>query len=985
MPRAELALPSKFRRLLQKSSYEGEVLKACNRYAEVFSDPAIGLYFFPEFTDHGPTHIASIFNTSESLISGPSWKRLTGDDAAAFLLAVLFHDAAMHLTADGLIGLVEQQKGKSNPLIPDLDRESWGELFHDFYVEAKRWDSRKLFNILGDKDSSVSVDLSQYVCRPTDIPDSETWSTRQRKFFGEFVRRHHARLAHEIAVKGFPGNETLIHSPDLPESFKDLVGIIARSHNMPLRSTFSYLNSKFGGHTTCIQTHPLFLMALLRISDYLELKADRVSKTATSLRRLRSPLSSREWNKHFAVNEVRADDQDLEGIYVHCSPRTSENFFDLKRMLGGLQQELDQVWAVFGEVFGRLPELQALGISIRRVRSNLDDDHAQSTWPFWPIETSFRSAGSELLKRLILPLYGDRPDIGVRELLQNAVDAVREREALEATHAPIKPSRKTSEPAIVISLTRSAENEWTLTVTDRGIGMTADTVHLYYLNAGASFRQSETWQTLFQPDGVAKVLRSGRFGIGALAAFLIGPRLSVTTRHLLAEKSAGVSFEVTLLDEQVELKRIYVEKPGTTISIIIPHAKAEVLESLAKAGNWYRESEPGIEFRRDKNVISRDAPLPSPTDERLPIGWRKIVTSKYPAIIWTYDRVPNLVCNGFKVREVTGFGRHRESIKEDPTELRWEERNIIFQVPNTSVSDPNGLLPLNLNRTDLVRRNYPESEALLRDVAKDFVAYSLVMAPTAPLSDGNREDYCRSYPGLRSGFVPDWTRSPWISALEGAVFFHPWHIRYANLNALTVVIVEDNFSMPTGKWHIHKGHGLIINQSWASYALFSNYVGWLFGEGRMYRGFDPFHRYQTLGRRVVVPPDHIDRHDAFLEFEPDEAIPSPDKVSWTSWYALEKGRVPKKPKLLQLRSQLQGCLAAGEWYFDVKARVDPSTVEKMWDDLLGQALIPYDPQDRRKRFKDAYKQLGPQIRAWEKSLAQLKSKQRSNAGTRRAK
>ena len=45
---------------------------------------------------------------------------------------------------------------------------------------------------------------------------------------------------------------------------------------------------------------------------------------------------------------------------------------------------------------------------------------------YLPIRASFRAADADLLKLLIGPLYGDKPGIGMRELIQNAIDAVRE-------------------------------------------------------------------------------------------------------------------------------------------------------------------------------------------------------------------------------------------------------------------------------------------------------------------------------------------------------------------------------------------------------------------------------------------------------------------------------------------------------------------------------------------------------------------------------
>lgn len=65
-----------------------------------------GLPFFPDYTDHGPDHIANVLKTASSLISDEGRKNLTPGDAAVLTLAVLLHDSAMHLSEDGFVALV---------------------------------------------------------------------------------------------------------------------------------------------------------------------------------------------------------------------------------------------------------------------------------------------------------------------------------------------------------------------------------------------------------------------------------------------------------------------------------------------------------------------------------------------------------------------------------------------------------------------------------------------------------------------------------------------------------------------------------------------------------------------------------------------------------------------------------------------------------------------------------------------------------------
>jgi len=154
-------------------------------------------------------------------------------------------------------------------------------------------------------------------------PYSDLWSERYRKFLGDFIRRHHARLAHEIALFGFPSAKQ--HGPTLdglPRELADLSGFVARSHNISLRDCYRYLDGRYSGHVICYNTHPVFLMVLLRIADISKSMANRVNRGWAGVQHLASPISHEEWAAHLAVQEVRPDDADPESLFSELSPVT---------------------------------------------------------------------------------------------------------------------------------------------------------------------------------------------------------------------------------------------------------------------------------------------------------------------------------------------------------------------------------------------------------------------------------------------------------------------------------------------------------------------------------------------------------------------------------------------------------------------------------------------------------------------------------------
>jgi molecular chaperone HtpG len=58
-------------------------------------------------------------------------------------------------------------------------------MWAEFLSQAARFDGRKLTELFGN---------SEPIHRPS--PDPAKWELRDRLLIGEFIRRHHARLAH---------------------------------------------------------------------------------------------------------------------------------------------------------------------------------------------------------------------------------------------------------------------------------------------------------------------------------------------------------------------------------------------------------------------------------------------------------------------------------------------------------------------------------------------------------------------------------------------------------------------------------------------------------------------------------------------------------------------------------------------------------------------------------------------------------------------
>jgi len=910
------------------------------------------LPFFPEYTDHGPKHIEEVMATADGLVTDESWTLLTPEDAAVLILSIVLHDCAMHLSEDGFIALMRPDTPR---MLLEKDKP-WPELWSDFLGEASRFDSRKLRSLFGDTEPTHPPSL-----------DARNMSLRDRLLIGDFLRRHHPRLAHEIALWGVPGpSSDRIGLVRVPRGLDNLAGLSARSHGSSLRSSVELLPplSRREYH----KVHVPYLMAVLRIADYIQIHSERAPKQVLKVRSLKSPFSQGEWNAHEAVEDIHCTHEDPEALVVVAKPQDVKTFLKLERLLEGLQAELDSSWATLGEVYGRWGDLQRLGLTIRRVRSNLDDKVAFAlTVPYYPDRVAFE-ADPEILKLLIDPLYGEDPAIGIRELLQNAVDACVDLSDYQAQLSTEDFTiRSSSDPAVIIHLEETVDGGGWLTVTDSGIGMTAEVVKNYFLKAGASFRRSEAWKELHETaEGKSRVLRSGRFGIGLLSAFLLGDKLNVSTRHVTAPEANGIQFCCSIEDEQIEIMRAKLSAVGTSIRIRLARDIFVKLYQEDEEWEWYHLENPAVERRvtelDDGEVVGSIIPatfsIPG-AHEKLPKDWHRIRHRDFEDIQWTYEirsrgyRDWNhdgiLFCNGIEIGDLGSYRHENVSIVKWPLSLRK---------PLLSVFDPDGRLPLNLTRSTLTRQ-LPFEEELVADICRDLIAKLLVTMPDSSVLDRrNRLSYEQiSYPG--AGARP-WGRQRrdwfWLTH-KGLSLATRFLLSEQRPETLYLIPNRTSFHFevpPQGGLYISDLDSTLGDfDPWLRFVLSGKVAGYWYTTDHW------LNNLPSVGRRVLLNKKYRNR------LTNPRIIP---KGVWSTlvdewhdkdWAILSTEDCPKATtdfKLLASQLKPDQFTAVAEWYFEsIPDDGEDLIVDRVWKELIDLPFIPFE--DRRTVLANTFDKL----------------------------
>ena len=191
-------------------------------------------YFFPEYTDHGVLHIQKVLDICNKLIPDNSLGELSPKEVGVLIISIMIHDIGMFIHKDGVIELIYGSLKKTK--IEFLDTDTWEQVWKDYVLSVKRYSDKKLMRIFGNSEPIQFGDIQMDNLREQDI-----------LLYGDFLRQNHGRLAHTIVKEGFLGKETIdiFRNVNLDESIKDIIGLIARSHCIPLRDCREFLNNSF--------------------------------------------------------------------------------------------------------------------------------------------------------------------------------------------------------------------------------------------------------------------------------------------------------------------------------------------------------------------------------------------------------------------------------------------------------------------------------------------------------------------------------------------------------------------------------------------------------------------------------------------------------------------------------------------------------------------------------------------------------------------
>lgn len=915
--------------------------------------------FFPDFTDHGKNHVKNVLRSCELIIGDEAWKHFTREDIAVLAISVLAHDLGMLINSEGFRYLI------SNENLPTLmpNDEPWLKLWREFQLEVRRFDGATLMNIVGSTDPISIEELSE-----------NYYTERSIKIIGEFLRRHHHRIAHEVIAFGMPSGKGRVDLfKNVTSYLKELAGLLARSHGVPIRESVEYFCERDpNAHREYRYVHPTFLITILRIADYLDLDVSRVPESILSVKELRSPISKREWWSHKAIVNCHSHGSDPECLHLIVEPSSIpdvETFSIIEEKINGLQQELDSSWATLGEVYGRFAPLNQLTLKIRRIRSDIRAPSIIDSLPYVPHRAFLESSKADLLKLLIEPLYGDEPGIGIRELVQNSTDAVRELEfILKNRTLPSTLDKEVLEGDVEVYFEKDESNNTWIVVADNGIGMTWSTVAKFYLTAGASFRQSSAWRKSFTDEtGSSKVLRSGRFGIGVLAAFLLGDRVQITTRHIDEPINRGIKFEFGLEDSNIEMRWIN-RKIGTTVKV---RTNEKILKDLFEREYWRKDKwdwfclgKPLV-LRKDVNgnILSQKYRLPG-EDDKLNLKTHRIQVPGLQTVNWSYHDIPGCVCNGIYVTDST-FDIDRQFDERE----RFEPYNthLVPANPRISVFDPDGLLPLDLARKRIASRFIELESCLADDICRNIIAFSLIKGPQSIFDKNQFLMYARGQ------FFSMSYRSPfgwYFCSKNGFGLTDPWNIFHFASEKGLLLRVNGYPKLPLSvRNFIGSNYGMLFGSD--SSGNLDSFDSWIRELRYSYQdrlGLTMFRGLKLNGLQTLMPIEWFDRFTSKQKRFVSKIRIESQTSKWVVWSIGDFNKTKNFIRNIAERIDVSNIESITEFSISQETeKPKPGRLALMWKNKIGNPVIPFNQKQREKIINNLGPEFARHLKQWKNS------------------
>ena len=480
-----------WRRIIGKPEYVDALLRI--RFAASLLASTVST-LLPEYTDHSVRHMDQLWNVAAQVLTRAEMDSLNSGEAFLLGAAFYLHDLGMALPATNA--------GK------DKIRAT-----EDYQAAYRR------FTRLSPGTNTKVDELA----------------------IREATRELHAQRALELVTRPLPGlDRYLIEDSDFRDRWAHTVGQIAESHHWPLEQIERSLGARKAAPGPDRESIDLaYVACVLRIIDFAHINRERALGMERDLRSEIPENSSLHWD---AQASVTGPERDSDLLVFGCTKPLEKVdawwlFYDLA---SGLDAEIRSV-----DEYLRNRSISGNRFSLKGVKGVENpasfNQFVRLPATVLPIDIRVQPNSMERVVDLLggAHIYGVDKSAPIRELIQNARDAIELRRCLE-----IAEGYTPTVGEITVSLEQQGEKH-ILKVRDNGIGMTRTVVKKHLLGVGSDFWRSVDFARDFGKAIDTGFRPIGKFGIGFLSVFMLGDLIEVETeavansRMLLTLRGVG--------------------------------------------------------------------------------------------------------------------------------------------------------------------------------------------------------------------------------------------------------------------------------------------------------------------------------------------------------------------------------------------------------------------------------------------------------------
>ena len=490
-----------------------------------------------EFTLHDADHLFRVLTLMEKFIPEETLNNLSAPELMILVLSAFFHDIGMAPDEKDIIAWKKVWDYE-----PEFDEgKDTYDKFNRFYTA--RPDQRELITNLIINGNHSAAD------------------TQKGYLISEYIRQTHAERTKEIIGKDWD-NKIIFRDVDLTVEFAQ----ICYSHNEDA-VTLLDLDKNFLCGSNIYACLPL-MGVILRLADILDFDAKRTPSILFSHLNVRHPVSIKEWNKHRAVDawEISSESIQFSVKCEHPAIETSiHEFCDI----------IDHELSICNNIVSTLKDssqIEDRNILIKfPFKVKRDKIQTQKNVHNKPLyiyhNTQFNLSKKQVIDLLMgTELYGN-PEVALRELLQNSIDACLLRQAQEIKWGnPYYPE---------ISVKYYIEDDnIILEMEDNGTGMDQDIIDKYYSKIGSSFYKSTDFYNL-KSESNAEFIPTSRFGIGILSCFMVADTLMADTKRVYEPHKSSEPLSITVEGQEsiFWIRAGQRKMPGTTTNLILRKEK----------------------------------------------------------------------------------------------------------------------------------------------------------------------------------------------------------------------------------------------------------------------------------------------------------------------------------------------------------------------------------------------------------------------------